>query len=50
MIFLKLFQMDCSKIELLMAVVKYKTKMHKPRKGICSTWLSSLNPKESKYQ
>lgn len=26
-----------------MAVVKYKTKLSKPRRGLCSTWLSSLD-------
>ncbi|EDV28132.1 uncharacterized protein TRIADDRAFT_21380 [Trichoplax adhaerens] len=35
-------------IHILMAVVKYKTKLQKPRQGLCSTWLASLNPsKES---
>ncbi|EDO30877.1 predicted protein [Nematostella vectensis] len=29
-------------IEILMAVVKYQTKISKPRRGLCSTWLSSL--------
>ena len=32
---------------ILMAVVKYKTKIHKPRQGVCSTWLASINPHEN---
>lgn len=32
--------------DILMAVVKYKTKMFIPRLGVCSTWLSHLNVKE----
>lgn len=31
-------------IQLLVAVVNYKTKLVKPRKGLCSTWLASLEP------
>ncbi|XP_069465948.1 NADPH-dependent diflavin oxidoreductase 1 isoform X2 [Ambystoma mexicanum] len=34
------------RIQILLAVVKYKTRMSKPRHGLCSTWLSSLRPKE----
>ena len=30
-------------IQLLMAVVTYKTKLVKPRRGLCSTWLASLD-------
>lgn len=37
-----------NEIDLLMAVVKYKTKMFKPRTGVCSTWLSSLDPGKKK--
>ncbi|XP_006001477.1 NADPH-dependent diflavin oxidoreductase 1 isoform X2 [Latimeria chalumnae] len=33
-----------NRIQILMAVVQYKTMMHKPRCGLCSTWLASLNP------
>lgn len=29
-------------IHLLLAVVKYKTKMFTPRQGVCSTWLAGL--------
>ncbi|XP_046844340.1 NADPH-dependent diflavin oxidoreductase 1-like isoform X2 [Xenia sp. Carnegie-2017] len=34
------------KVQILMAVVKYKTKLHKPRTGVCSTWLASLTQKD----
>ena len=27
-----------------MAVVEYKTKLVKPRRGLCSNWLASLSP------
>ncbi|XP_065830263.1 NADPH-dependent diflavin oxidoreductase 1-like [Oscarella lobularis] len=33
-------------IHLLVAVVEYKTKLHKPRQGLCSTWLASLQPEK----
>ena len=33
-----------NEIQLLMAVVKYKTRIAAPRRGVCSTWLSSLDP------
>ncbi|XP_010221790.1 PREDICTED: NADPH-dependent diflavin oxidoreductase 1 [Tinamus guttatus] len=33
-----------NRIQILMAVVKYKTRLSKPRRGLCSTWLASLNP------
>uniref|UniRef100_T1JNG4 NADPH-dependent diflavin oxidoreductase 1 n=1 Tax=Strigamia maritima TaxID=126957 RepID=T1JNG4_STRMM len=29
-----------NQVHLLVAVVEYKTRLHKPRKGLCSTWLS----------
>lgn len=32
-----------------MAVVKYKTKLLTPRKGVCSTWLASLRPGSGRY-
>ncbi|KAM4527105.1 NADPH-dependent diflavin oxidoreductase 1 [Odontesthes bonariensis] len=32
------------RVQILVAVVQYKTKMHKPRRGLCSTWLASLDP------
>jgi sulfite reductase alpha subunit-like flavoprotein len=31
-------------VQILMAVVEYRTKLVKPRKGVCSTWLASLDP------
>ncbi|XP_013114598.2 NADPH-dependent diflavin oxidoreductase 1 [Stomoxys calcitrans] len=34
--------MDSSKLDLLVAVVEYKTKLSKPRLGLCSNWLKSL--------
>ncbi|KAM9734721.1 NADPH-dependent diflavin oxidoreductase 1 [Menidia menidia] len=32
------------RLQILVAVVQYKTKMFKPRRGLCSTWLASLDP------
>uniref|UniRef100_UPI0037E89305 NADPH-dependent diflavin oxidoreductase 1 n=1 Tax=Semicossyphus pulcher TaxID=241346 RepID=UPI0037E89305 len=32
------------RLQIVVAVVRYKTKMFKPRTGLCSTWLASLNP------
>ncbi|KFV53367.1 NADPH-dependent diflavin oxidoreductase 1, partial [Gavia stellata] len=34
------------RIQILMAVVWYKTRLSKPRRGLCSTWLASLNPEQ----
>lgn len=34
----------CNELHLLVAVVKYKTRLHEPRQGLCSTWLSKLDP------
>ncbi|XP_075628138.1 NADPH-dependent diflavin oxidoreductase 1 isoform X5 [Balearica regulorum gibbericeps] len=34
------------RIQILMAVVRYKTRLSKPRRGLCSTWLASLNPEQ----
>ncbi|XP_078382705.1 NADPH-dependent diflavin oxidoreductase 1-like [Oculina patagonica] len=31
-------------VQLLVAVVNYKTKLFKPRRGLCSTWLATLDP------
>ncbi|XP_045923314.1 NADPH-dependent diflavin oxidoreductase 1 isoform X1 [Micropterus dolomieu] len=32
------------RLQILLAVVRYKTKLYKPRRGLCSTWLASLDP------
>ncbi|XP_039632094.1 NADPH-dependent diflavin oxidoreductase 1 [Polypterus senegalus] len=32
------------RIHILLAVVRYKTRLQKPRRGLCSTWLASLDP------
>ncbi|XP_028408257.1 NADPH-dependent diflavin oxidoreductase 1-like isoform X2 [Dendronephthya gigantea] len=32
-----------NQVQILMAVVKYKTNLFKPRVGVCSTWLASLD-------
>ncbi|CAK6972512.1 NADPH-dependent diflavin oxidoreductase 1 [Scomber scombrus] len=32
------------RLQILIAVVRYKTKMFKPRRGLCSSWLASLDP------
>lgn len=34
-------------IHLLVAVVKYKTKLLNPREGLCSNWLASLQPEDN---
>lgn len=31
-------------IHILMAVVEYRTKLHQPRRGVCSMWLAALTP------
>ncbi|XP_077986666.1 NADPH-dependent diflavin oxidoreductase 1-like [Glandiceps talaboti] len=36
-----------NELHILVAVVRYKTKLMKPRQGLCSTWLSTLKPQES---
>ncbi|KAH9512454.1 NADPH-dependent diflavin oxidoreductase 1 [Bulinus truncatus] len=36
-----------NEIHILMAVVNYKTKLHLPRRGVCSTWLASFDPQNS---
>ncbi|KAI8040711.1 NADPH-dependent diflavin oxidoreductase 1 [Drosophila gunungcola] len=35
---------SCSTLDLLVAVVEYKTIMHTPRLGLCSNWLKNLEP------
>ncbi|KAJ8285721.1 hypothetical protein GJAV_G00030160 [Gymnothorax javanicus] len=39
-----------NRIHILLAVVKYKTKLLKPRKGLCSTWLASLDPTQGEVR
>ncbi|XP_061657620.1 NADPH-dependent diflavin oxidoreductase 1 isoform X2 [Syngnathoides biaculeatus] len=38
-----------NRLQILVAVVKYKTKLFKPRRGLCSTWLASLDPTKDVY-
>uniref|UniRef100_UPI00398F5F4A NADPH-dependent diflavin oxidoreductase 1-like isoform X2 n=1 Tax=Pristiophorus japonicus TaxID=55135 RepID=UPI00398F5F4A len=38
-----------SQIQILMAVVRYKTKLKKPRCGLCSSWLASQKPQQNSY-
>lgn len=33
-----------NRIQILLAVVTYKTMLFKPRRGLCSSWLASLDP------
>lgn len=33
-------------IQILMAVVQYRTKLFRPRRGVCSTWLAGLDPSQ----
>ncbi|XP_060923388.1 NADPH-dependent diflavin oxidoreductase 1 [Limanda limanda] len=37
-------QVHPNRLQILVAVVRYKTKLIKPRRGLCSSWLSSLDP------
>ncbi|KAL3910854.1 MAG: hypothetical protein SGPRY_008906 [Prymnesium sp.] len=39
-------QLSPQQIELCVAVVRYQTMIHKPRFGVCSTYLASLRPQE----
>ncbi|XP_037548196.1 NADPH-dependent diflavin oxidoreductase 1 [Nematolebias whitei] len=34
------------RLQILVAVVRFRTKMYKPRRGLCSTWLASLDPQQ----
>ncbi|XP_041098613.1 NADPH-dependent diflavin oxidoreductase 1 isoform X2 [Polyodon spathula] len=36
-------------IQILLAVVTYKTRIHRPRRGLCSTWLASQDPEQGNY-
>lgn len=33
-----------NRLDLLIAVVEYKTRIPKPRRGLCSSWIKTLNP------
>ncbi|XP_074871544.1 NADPH-dependent diflavin oxidoreductase 1 isoform X2 [Carettochelys insculpta] len=35
-----------NRIQILLAVVQYKTRLSKPRRGLCSSWLASLRPQQ----
>lgn len=35
-----------NRIQILLAVVSYKTRIQKPRRGLCSSWLASLDPSQ----
>ena len=41
--YLSLSQAHPDEVHLLVAVVNYKTKLVKSRRGLCSTWLASLD-------
>ncbi|XP_013884668.1 NADPH-dependent diflavin oxidoreductase 1 [Austrofundulus limnaeus] len=34
------------RLQILVAVVQYRTKLHRPRRGLCSSWLASLDPQQ----
>ncbi|XP_072285618.1 NADPH-dependent diflavin oxidoreductase 1 isoform X2 [Pyxicephalus adspersus] len=34
------------RLQILMAVVQYRTRLHEPRQGLCSTWLASISPND----
>ena len=38
------FNLDQSKIQLLVAIVNFKTKLQKPRVGVCTDWMTTLQP------
>lgn len=33
-----------SRLQILVAVVQYQTRLKEPRRGLCSSWLASLDP------
>jgi sulfite reductase alpha subunit-like flavoprotein len=35
--------MISNRLDLLVAVVEYRTRLHNPRRGLCSTWMKTLN-------
>lgn len=36
-----------SQIHLTVAIVQYKTRLQKPRRGVCTKWMSGLRPGET---
>lgn len=38
--------MMSNRLDLLVAVVEYKTRLQNPRKGLCSTWMKTLQPSD----
>ncbi|KAK1155529.1 NADPH-dependent diflavin oxidoreductase 1-like isoform X1 [Acipenser oxyrinchus oxyrinchus] len=39
-------QVHPGRIQILLAVVMFKTRIHRPRRGLCSTWLASQDPEQ----
>ncbi|XP_038126632.1 NADPH-dependent diflavin oxidoreductase 1 [Cyprinodon tularosa] len=39
-----------NRLQVLVAVVRYKTKLYKPRRGLCSSWLASLDPEQGEVR
>ncbi|KAM5298753.1 NADPH-dependent diflavin oxidoreductase 1 isoform 3-T3 [Ctenodactylus gundi] len=35
-----------ARLQILVAVVHYKTRLREPRRGLCSSWLASLDPRQ----
>ena len=42
------FQTHPNEIHVLLAVVRYKTKLVKPREGLCSNWLARMHPNKGR--
>ncbi|KAM9327009.1 NADPH-dependent diflavin oxidoreductase 1 [Gastrophryne carolinensis] len=38
-----------NRLQILMAVVQYRTRLQEARRGLCSTWLASLNPSDGAH-
>ncbi|XP_077140107.1 NADPH-dependent diflavin oxidoreductase 1 [Ranitomeya variabilis] len=41
-------QANPNKLQILMAVVQYKTRLRDVRRGLCSSWLASISPEDGK--